>query len=167
MQSHLNRLELVRTYIDNILNNKADKYDARCGFVHLYSVAGYCSLLAHLRNLNCKIASVIGMLHDISTYITGDPTNHAKLSVIESKNILSTIGCFSEEEINIICTAIGFHSNKLEIHSDYDELLKDADVLQHYLYNTSFAIAEKEKHRLDRLIKELKPVIGCAGNEMP
>ena len=40
-------------------------------------------------------------------------------------------------------------------HGPYDELLKDADVLQHYLYNTSDPIQENERLRLTVLLKEL------------
>jgi len=88
------------------------------------------------------------MLHDISSYRTGDSTDHAKRSALEAEKILTELGCFAREEISTACSAISNHSSKKEIHAEYDELLKDADVLQHYLYNTSFALIEKEKRRL-------------------
>jgi len=41
------------------------------------------------------------------------------------------------------------------VHGAYDELLKDADVLQHYAYNTLLEPIEKERTRLAALRKEL------------
>lgn len=35
----------------------------------------------------------------------------------------------------IICQAIARHSNKADIDTPFDEVIKDADVLQHYLRN--------------------------------
>lgn len=96
------------------------------------------------------------MLHDIWTYKISYSVDHGKLGSIEARKILNEVNCFSEEEIDIICSSIFNHSNKQYIDSDYDEILKDADVLQHYLYNTNLAINENEKDRLDILFKELR-----------
>lgn len=60
----------------------------------------------------------------------------------------------TKEETNLICSAIYNHSDKHIIHSKFDEILKDADVLQHNLYNTTFAVIEKEKFRYENLLKE-------------
>ena len=49
--------------------------------------------------------------------------------------ILGSLGTFTKEEIGIIHSAISQHSNKAEFSGLYAELLKDADVLQHDLYN--------------------------------
>ena len=96
------------------------------------------------------------MLHDIWTYKISYSVDHGKLGSIEARKILNEVNCFSEEEIDIICSSISKHSNKQYIDSDYDEILKDADVLQHYLYNTKSDINENEKDRLDILFKELR-----------
>jgi uncharacterized protein len=82
--------------------------------------------------------------------------DHAKLGSIEARKILNEINCFSEEEIDIICNSIFSHSNKQDIDNAYSEILKDADVLQHYLYNTNLDINENEKDRLNILFRELE-----------
>ena len=95
------------------------------------------------------------MLHDISSYKSGIYVDHAKLSSIEARRITGELKCFNEEEIATICEMISNHSDKQSTDDIYSELLKDADVLQHYLYNTSFEINSHESKRLTRITKEL------------
>lgn len=61
---------------------------------------------------------------------------------------------YSDDEIKIITTAISRHSDKEYIHEPYDELLKDADVMDHCLYNTAFPIAQREIERYHNLLIE-------------
>lgn len=152
----MNRLEGIRNIVDKILMEQPDLEERRCGYVHLYGVSAICGLLALKRGLDVEICSVAGMLHDIWSYKVGYSVDHGKLGSIEARKILNEINCFSEEEINIICSSIFSHSNKQDIDNDYCEVLKDADVLQHYLYNTNLPINENEKDRLNMLFKELE-----------
>lgn len=151
----MNRLEIIRSIVDEIIREQPDKEESRCGFVHLYGVACICSLLAIKRNLNSELCSIAGMLHDISSYKTGSYDDHARLSAYEAKKIIVEVGGFTKEELVIVCEMISNHSDKHTINDIYSELLKDADVLQHYLYNTSFEIKEHERKRLTRVIEEL------------
>jgi uncharacterized protein len=150
----MNRLEKVREIVDGVLMKQPNVEIRRNGYVHLYGVSSNCSLLALRRGANAEISAVSGMLHDIYTYKAGDSYEHAKLGSIEARKILHELKLFTEEEINIICKAIYNHSNKNEIGEIYEEILKDADVLQHYSYNTRFPVAEHEKERLSKLFKE-------------
>ncbi|MCQ4925074.1 HD domain-containing protein [Tissierella carlieri] len=151
----MNRLEGIRNIVDKILMEQTDLEERRCGYVHLYGVSTICSLLALKRGLDVEICSVAGMLHDIWSYKVGYSVDHGKLGSIEARKILNEINCFSEEEIDIICSSIFSHSNKQNVDNAYCEILKDADVLQHYLYNTNLPINENEKDRLNMLFKEL------------
>ncbi len=151
----MNRLEGIRNIVDKILMEQTDLEERRCGYVHLYGVSAICSLLELKRGLDVEICSVAGMLHDIWSYKVGYSVDHGKLGSIEARKILNEINCFSEEEIDIICSSIFSHSNKQNVDNAYCEILKDADVLQHYLYNTNLPINENEKDRLNMLFKEL------------
>ena len=131
----MDRLEKVRQVVDEILRQQPDLEERRCGFVHLYGVAQTCALLAQKRGLDPQVCAVMGMLHDIATYRSGDPTNHAPRGAIEAAAILSDTGQFSQQEIDQISQAISTHSAKDQIDGELAELLKDADVLQHDLYN--------------------------------
>lgn len=151
----MNRIEELRKAIDQILHSNQDVENKRGSFIHLYGVSLICGLIALKRNLDPEIALAIGMLHDISSYMTNDPTDHNKRSKIEAEKILKGSTLFSLEEMTIITQAIFNHRDKQNIHDQYDELIKDADVLQHSLYNPSLPAFEHERDRLARLRKEI------------
>ena len=46
-------------------------------------------------------------------------------------------------------------AKKNKKHDPYDEVLKDADVMSHCLYNFDFPIAKHEKERLNNILVEL------------
>ena len=147
----MDRLELVRKEIDEILLNQPDVELRRRGYVHLYGVAQNCSILAIKRGLDIELCSIMGMLHDIYTYKYGYVKEHGLLGVPDAEKILRKINTFTDEEIQIIKYAITYHSDKKTKHDQYSELLKDADVLQNSLYNTSFEI--KHVKRLKKIFK--------------
>jgi uncharacterized protein len=153
----MDRLELVRNEIDTILF-RSEKANVRSeGFIHLYGVAQNCTLLAIKRKLDVELCTIIGLLHDIYTYKYGYVKEHAILGATEAENLLIDLDVFTKEEIDIIKTAISNHSDKKTKHDKYSELIKDADVLQNSLYNTSFEI----KH-----VKRLKKVFRNFGIKM-
>jgi HD superfamily phosphodiesterase len=152
----MDRTERVRQVVDEILRGQTDDEERRCGFVHLYGVAQACALLALKRGLDVELSTVAGMLHDIWSYKTLDPTDHARRGAPLAREILTDLGCFAESEIATLCGAIAHHSLKGEVHVAFDELLKDADVLQHYTYNTQIWPTKKGYHpRLSALRAEL------------
>ncbi len=150
----MDRIEIVRTYVDNVLANRPDAEERRCGYLHLYGVAQACAMLAMKRGENVELAVIAGMLHDISTYSTGDSTDHAQRGAVMAGEILRSLDRFTDEEIDLICGAIRNHSCKGETHSAFDEVLIDADVMQHYFYNPLLDGIEKEKARGEKLKKE-------------
>lgn len=54
---------------------------------------------------------------------------------MEAEKILTEAGCFTAEEIELICHAIRNHSDKERVDAEFDEILKDADEMQHWLRN--------------------------------
>ena len=95
------------------------------------------------------------MLHDIWSYKTGDPTDHAHLSAQEAERILEALSCFTAEEITVTCTSIARHRAKEACDGDMDEVLKDADVLQHHLYDPALPVHPGEEYRLRNIFNEL------------
>lgn len=154
----MERVECIRQVVDNIVRQQSDHDDRRCGFVHLYGVSAIGVLLALKRGLNPELCAIAGMLHDIWSYKTGDPTDHAHYSAIEAETILRNAKSFTHTEIRNICDAIAHHRRK-QTHDDsrLSELLKDADVLQHYLYNPTLPDnpALKWPQRLQNTLDEL------------
>jgi uncharacterized protein len=151
----MDRTERVRQVVDQILCGQPDEEERRCGFVHLYGVAQAAALLALVRGLDPELATVAGMLHDLWTYHSGDPTDHGRRGALLAREILTDLDAFTADEITTLCAAVAHHCLKGEVHGAYDELLKDADVLQHHLYNTQFDVQENERPRLEALYGEL------------
>jgi uncharacterized protein len=164
----MDRLEQLRQVIDEIVRQNPDFEETRCGFVHLYGVSATCTILALKRGLNLELCSAAGMLHDIWSYKAAYCPEHGPLGAIEAEKILKASGTFTPEEIDVICQAIARHSDKQAIDGDMDELLKDADVFQHFLYNPSQYLAYTEQRltnpmqfqRLERVLAELRLSVG-------
>jgi len=146
----MNRLERVRQVVDRGLHDVTDPEDRRCGFVHLYGVSLTATLLARTRGLDEELSGVAGMLHDLVTYESGDPTDHGPRSAVRAGELLRELGTFSEQEIVLIQSAIAHHSDKATVHGRFEELLKDADVLQHDLYNPAL---DPQLSHSDRRVK--------------
>lgn len=150
------RIDYVRQYLDEMLKNCADKETSRNGYVHLYGVGQSCALIALFRGHDRKyaeLAEVAGMLHDYSKYKDGIEEGHAEKSSGQARRILADTRAFTEEEIEMVCQAIGRHSNKKHVDGEFDEILKDADEMQHWLRNP----AEEyffHKERTQKIAKE-------------
>lgn len=150
----MNRIEKVREYVDSVLLNVTDAYVRRCGYLHIYGVAQACALIALKRGENAELATIAGMLHDIYTYSTMDPRDHAVKGAVMAREILASMQAFSDSEIDAICAAIGSHSDKRNKHCAFGEVLLDADVMQHCLYNPLFDVSEHERQRFEDLKSE-------------
>ena len=155
----MNRIETVREIVDKILLNMTDNEERRCAYIHLYGVSQSCALLAKKRKENGELAAIAGMLHDIYSYSAMDSNDHAHKGAKMAREILESLKTeilkmFTDEEIEQICTAIYNHSDKEIIHDTLSEILKDADVMQHVLYNPLFEIKPHEQMRFRDLSKE-------------
>ena len=150
----MNRLENLRRHIDHLLF-QLDGEPCRNGFIHLYGVSVFAALLARKRELDEDLAAASGMLHDIWVYTSGDSPDHAVPCAHLARRILAEVGGFNKDEIEMICTAISHHSNKTDVHTPFDELLKDADVLSHHFYDPTLPGNPREDDRFAQLSVEL------------
>lgn len=151
----MDRIEKVREKIDSILLRSLGEGGCKDAYVHLYGVAQACALIALRRGENVELAVIAGMLHDIYSYAALDTQEHAHKGAEMAREILDAIGGFTEAETQLICTAIYHHSDKANVHAALDEVLKDADVMQHVLYDPLAAIKPHEQKRFHSLQKEL------------
>ena len=147
------RLEILRSTIDSLILEHEPE-NSKHFFIHIYAVSKFCSLLALIRGLNPELASSCGMLHDIYQVTDGVIEGHGEKGAVVAKNILTQIGLYTDEEIDIITNAIIYHGKKRKTHKPYDEVLKDADVLSHCLYNTDYTVIDKEIERYGKLLAE-------------
>ena len=150
----MNRIEKVREAVDEIILDMSDLEERRCAYLHLYGVSQACTLLAIKRKEDVELATIAGMLHDIYSYARMDSRDHVHKGAEMARDILDSLDIFTEDEKELICTAIYNHSDKSMIHSWLDEILKDADVMQHVLYNPLFDIKQYEQKRFALLKTE-------------
>jgi HD superfamily phosphodiesterase len=151
----MSRLKDLRTYIDKELANITDSDKRTSATAHLYGVSLAATILAKKRGLNEELAAMSGMLHDLHAYKSGSYDDHAHLGADLARKVLEELGITSKEETDIICSAIYHHDDKLVTDSPMDELLKDADVIDHCFKDSSKPVKEKEQKRYDALCKEL------------
>ena len=151
----MERIGAVQACVDKIVSGQTGEIDIKFGYVHLYSVSQICALLAMKRKQNVELAAIAGLLHDIYAYQTGNRKDHAHQGALRARTILQELNLFSEEEIDIITGAIYRHSDKNAVDSPFDEVLKDADALQHFLIMPLVAPAPHEAARISKLKEEL------------
>ena len=161
------KVEKVKKYVNSIfgcINNTEDKR----AFIHSYGVSQCCVLLALKRGLDLELAAAIGLLHDLYSYKTGITALHsyngAEMIRVAFKYGLSDL--FTEDEQTIIKSAIYHHTDKNHVHDEYDELLKDGDILHHLSFTAKFNRVNGQ--RLFNALKELSlpiPYINIIPNE--
>lgn len=153
----MDRLEKIREIADQYIMKIKDVTIRKFAYVHTYGVAQNATLLAKRRGINVELSCIAAMLHDIALYAYNcSHATHAKQSSILAKEILEDTALFTDDEIMMITNAIALHSNKMERDGGkISELLKDADVLQHYLYNVNIELSAKDKYRLYYLLEEI------------
>ena len=150
----MSRLKELRKYVDTELNRIEDPDKRTSAIAHLYGVSLAATMIAKKRGLDPEIASMAAMLHDMHAYKTGSYEDHAHKGAELAKEILEKLKLTDGTETDMICSAIYHHDDKLVVDSPMDELLKDADVIDHCLKDSSKAVKEKEQARFDRLCAE-------------
>ena len=151
----MERIGAVQACVDKVVAAQTKEIDIKFGYVHLYSVSQTCALLAKKRKQNVELAAIAGLLHDIYAYQTGSRKDHAHQGAAAARKILQELNLFSEEEIDMISHAIYRHSDKDVIDTPFDEVLKDADALQHFLIMPLAEPVPHEAARVSKLKEEL------------
>ena len=151
----MSRLKELRTYVDNELNKIEDVEKRTSAIAHLYGVSLAATVLAKERGLDPELAAMAGMLHDLHAYKTGSYDQHAQLGADLAREILNELKLTTPKETDIICSAIYYHDDKSVVDSPMDELLKDADVIDHCFKDPSKPVKEKEQTRYEAVCEEL------------
>ncbi len=152
----MNRLLPIKQYADRTLEEIPLEEARYRAFLHSYGVAQCCALLAGRRGLNMELAYISGLLHDLYAYKLGSYTCHSQSGAEMIRVTLKRSTGFTEDEKLLILSAIFHHDDILYIHGAYDEVLKDADILQPYLNDPLAGVSSLRKLRLQGLFKELR-----------
>ena len=150
----MSRLKDLRKYVDTELNKIEDPDKRTSAIAHLYGVSLAATMLAKKRGLDSEIAAMAAMLHDLHAYKTGSYDDHAHKGAVLARAILGELKLTNETEMEMICSAIYHHDDKLAEDNPMDEVLKDADVIDHCLKDASKPVKEKEQARFDKLCAE-------------
>lgn len=150
----MSRLKELRKRVDKKLMKMEDDDKRISAINHLYGVSLAATLIAKKRGLDPELAAMAAMLHDLHAYKTGSYDDHAHLGAELAREILEKMNLTTEEENDIICSAIYHHDDKQSVGSPMDEVLKDADVMHHIMNDLSKPIKEKEQARYDKLCEE-------------
>ncbi len=157
MERQYTRVDTIRNELDPLLNALEDAELRRCGYVHLYGVGQAAAMLALKRGHGravAELAEIAGMLHDYSSYLVCESDDHAHTAEPYVRELLEKTGEFSEQEINMVCQGVYNHSDKSVVGEPFDEIIKDADALQHYLRNPMEDFWFERK-RVQVLVEEL------------
>jgi hypothetical protein len=96
-----------------------------------------------------------GLLHDYYFYKTGINRFPGPNSADTVRPILRELNSFTKEELTIILRAIFYHGDKSMVHGPYEEILKDAYVLQLYFQNRGQILSQQDVSRLQQVLHEL------------
>ena len=151
----MSRLKELRKYVNRELMEMPDADDRISAINHLYGVSLAATILAKRRGLDPELAGMAGLLHDLYAYESGSYDDHAHKGADLARDILEKLGVTSSEETDTICSAIFHHDDKAAVDSPMDEVLKDADVIDHSFKDATKPVKEKEQKRYDDLCKEL------------
>ena len=150
----MSRLKELRKYVDSELNKMEDADKRTSAIAHLYGVSLAATVIAKKRGLDPEIASMAAMLHDLHAYKTGSYDDHAHKGADLARGLLGELKLTNETETDMICSAIYHHDDKLVADGPMDEVLKDADVIDHCLKDSSKPVKDKEQARYDKLCAE-------------
>lgn len=123
--------------------------------VHMASCAKLGYLMAEERGVDPILASCACAIHDYGRIITGKQEGHAEAGYVPVQKFLRDTELFTEEEIKILSIAVKNHSNKSEVGSQIEEIVKDADILDFHQYGFKMPREEQQK-RLEKLLTKTK-----------
>lgn len=151
-----NRLESIKVLLNEMLLSKECMAIRQEATVHLYGVSTFASMLALKRGQNSELAAIAGLLHDYYFFKTGIVEFPGPNSAEAVRPIIRDLGMFTEEEQITVLRSIFYQSDGSRSHDPYEEIVKDADVLQLYFHNSSYRIPELDIYRLQNVLSELE-----------
>ena len=151
----MSRIKELQKQVHSVLERIEDNDKRAKAVAHLHGVALAAAMLALNRGEDAELATMAGLLHDLHAYKTGSYDDHARLGAECARQLLAELEITTPEETDIICSAIGHHDSKAVVDAPMDEILKDADVIDHSLSDPTKEVKAHEKARYAKLCEEL------------
>ncbi|MBQ4364277.1 MAG: HD domain-containing protein [Oscillospiraceae bacterium] len=150
----MSRIKELQKKVYHVLDKMDDSEKRAKAIAHLHGVSLAAVMIAKKRGLDPELAAMAGLLHDIYAYDSGSYDDHARLGAEYARRILEDMGTITPEETEIIYDAIHNHDSKASVDAPMDEVLKDADVIDHSLNDPTKEVKEHEKERYKKLCEE-------------
>lgn len=150
----VSRVKELQKKVFAILGKIEDDDKRAKAAAHLHGVSLAAVMIAKKRGEDPELAAMAGLLHDLHAYKSGSYDDHAHLGAEYARKLLEKLEITTAEETEIICSAIWHHDNKAETDGPMDEVLKDADVIDHSLSDPTKEIKEHERERYLKLCEE-------------
>ncbi|MHA6531644.1 CHAP domain-containing protein [Paenibacillus sp. BAC0078] len=155
LEKKVKRIENVRGLVQEMLLNTGETgYKKKTG-VHLYGVSNFASMLAMRRGQDPEIAGIAGLLQGYYFYRTGIKDFPGPNSADAVRPILRSTQLFSDEEQHVILRSIFYQENINRTQGPYEEIIKDAILLQMYFQNTGNYSSKAVINRLQNVFNEL------------
>ncbi|MDO4866769.1 MAG: HD domain-containing protein [Clostridia bacterium] len=151
----MSRIKDLQKQVHKVLGKMGDGDKRSKAVAHLHGVALAASVLAKKRGENAELAAMAGLLHDLYAYKSGSYDDHAHLGAEYARKLLNKLGMTTDAETEVICSAIWHHDGKAETDGPMDEILKDADVIDHSLSDPTKEVKPHERERCGKLCAEL------------
>ena len=151
----MSRIKALQTQVYAVLEGIGDGDRRAKAVAHLHGVALAAAVLAKKRGQDAELATMAGLLHDLYAYKAGSYDDHAHLGAEYARELLGALALTTEAETDVICSAIRHHDSKAEVDCPMDEILKDADVLDHSLSDPTKDVKPHEQARYAVLCAEL------------
>lgn len=107
-------------------------------FDHMKDAVKYGKLLADKRKIDPDIACIACAMQNVGRIKSGKSEAHALSGYPMVKQMLAGMRCFEPSEMEQIATAVQRHSDKEQVHTPLDELVKDVDIYVRYVDGYSF-----------------------------
>ena len=151
----MSRIRELQKQVHKVLEKMEDGDKRAKAIAHLHGVALAAAVLAKKRGENAELATMAGLLHDLYAYKNGSYDDHAHLGADYARKLLEKLAITTLEETDVVCSAIWHHDSKAEVDGPMDEILKDADVIDHSLSDPMKEIKAHEVARYAKLRAEL------------
>lgn len=143
----IQRFDRLKMKVTRFLMENNPDY-APTGVAHLAYSACIGALLARRRGQDMDMAQTAGYLHDVwlhlhAPYDEATVKLHAHEGALLAERFMREMGEYTEDEIGVVIAMIENHDFTVRRDDPMSEIMKDADMLSHYL-NASAAGREDE-----------------------
>lgn len=149
------RLDRVRSLFYKNLFTVESSLERQEAWIQLSGVSSFASMLGMRRGQDPEIAAIAGLLHNYYYVKTGIQSFPGHNSADAVRPILRSSELFTEEEMTIILRSVFYQDDRQRSHGPYEEIMKDAILLQMYFHNTDNLVSTTDIHRLQNVFKEL------------